>query len=259
MSPDELRVLTEWNWDPTILMGLALLTGAYLATAGPLRSRFRHSAPVGPGHIAWYLLGVGIIFLALTSPLDALSDRYLFTAHMFQHMLLMVVAPPMLLLGTPGWMLRPILLRPAIQPVFKTLTQPAVAFCLFNAALLVWHVPRLYEAALLNEPIHAVEHLSFIATALVNWWPLLSPMPERPPLASPYSLLYLVADSVPGMALGSFVAAAPTVLYPTYATAPHLFALYGIDDQMVGGLMMVMPVGLVYIGAVMNLTGKASV
>lgn len=253
MSPPETaaHLLTEWNWDPTILLGTALFVGAYVGAAGPFRSRFKSTERLELGQAAWFLAGVGVIFLALVSPLDAIGDEYLFTAHMLQHMLLMIVAPPMLLLGTPGWMLRPLILRPAIRPAAKILTQPAVAFLLFNADLILWHLPGLYEAALGNEAIHAIEHLSFIATALVTWWPLLSPLPELPPLSAPWQILYLVLDSAPGMALGAFFASAGTVLYPTYAAAPHVFALHGIDDQLLGGLMMGMPVSLLFLGIVM--------
>jgi cytochrome c oxidase assembly factor CtaG len=252
VSEIALRLLNEWNWDPSILIGTTLFVGVYLGASGPFRSRFQSSGKIALSQILWFLLGVGIIFFALVSPLDAIGDRYLFSAHMLQHMLLMVVAPPMLLLGTPGWMVRPLLFDRVIRRAVKTLTLPPVAFFIFNADLLIWHIPFLYEATLQNEVVHIIEHLSFIATGIVNWWPMLSPLPEFPRLSYIWQIVYLILDSVPMMALGWFFVSASTVIYPTYAAAPHVFAIYGLNDQFLGGLMMGMPVGMIYMGALTN-------
>jgi putative membrane protein len=240
------QLLNEWNWDPSILIGTTIFVGVYLAASGPFRSRLPSSGQASAIQVFWFLLGVGVIFFALVSPLDAIGDRYLFSAHMLQHMLLTVVAPPLLLLGTPGWMVRLLLFDRVVQRAVKTLTLPAVAFFIFNADLLAWHIPFLYEATLQNEVVHIIEHLSFIATGLVNWWPMLSPLPEFPRLSSFGQLVYLFLDSLPMMALGWFFVSAPTVIYPTYAAAPHMFAIYGLSDQLIGGLMMGMPLGMVY-------------
>lgn len=252
VSQTALQLLNEWNWDPSILIGTMLFVGVYLGASGPFRSRFQSPEKIVPRQILWFLFGIGIIFFALVSPLDAIGDRYLFSAHMLQHMLLMVVAPPMLLLGTPGWMLRPLLSDPVIMRAAKTLTLPPVAFFLFNADLVIWHIPFLYEATLQNEVIHILEHLSFIATGVLNWMPMLSPLPELPRLPYLWQIVYLILDSVPMMALGWFFVSASTVIYPTYAAAPHVFALYGLNDQLLGGLMMVMPIGMIYVGALAN-------
>src|SRR6185437_7774525 len=105
--------LTEWNLDPSIVLGTVLLCAAYLFTIGPLRKRYGWGPEVKRGQVAAFLIGTAIMFLALVTPLDELGDEYLFSAHMVQHLLITVVAPPLWLLGTPGWLVR-ILLR---QPV----------------------------------------------------------------------------------------------------------------------------------------------
>ncbi len=249
MTESAQQLLNEWNWDPSILIGTVLFVGAYLAAIGPFRSRFQSSDALTSKQALWFLLGVGVILFALVSPLDAIGDEYLFTAHMLQHTLLMVIAPPLLLLGTPGWMLRP-LLRAPVMRVAKILTLPPVAFLLFNGDLYLWHIPLLYEATLQNETIHIIEHLTFIATGVVNWFPLLSPLPELPRLQYLWRIAYLILDTLPMAILGWFFISASTVIYPTYAAAPHVFALYGLSDQYLGGLMMSMPMGLIYLGAV---------
>ena len=249
MSDKALQLLTEWSWDPSILLGTALFVGAYLGALVPFRSRFRDSEKTNPVQVLCFLLGTFIIFIALVSPLDALGDGYLFTAHMVQHALLMFFAPPLLLLGTPGWMLRPLLRDPTVRRIAQFFTMAPVALVLFNANMVAWHLPPLYEATLENETVHILEHLSFIATAVVNWWLLLSPLPELPRLSLPAQILYLILDLIPSVVLGWFFISATTVFYPTYAAAPRVFGISGVDDQFIGGYMMAMPATIMYLGA----------
>ena len=243
------QLLTEWSWEPSILIGTALFVGAYLAALVPFRSRFQDSEKTKQTQVLWFLLGTLLILLALVSPLDAIGDGYLFTAHMLQHALLMFAAPPLLWLGTPGWMLRPLLRDPIIERIARFFTMAPVAFMLFNANMAIWHLPLLYEATLENDTIHIIEHLSFIATAILNWFPIQSPLPELPRLPDSRRILYLVASLIPSAMLGWFFVTATTVIYPTYAVAPRIFGIHGVDDQLIGGYMMAMPASAVYLGA----------
>ncbi len=258
MSEAARRLLSEWNWEPSVVVGAILIVAAYLAASGPLRAHFKSPGRTNPRQVGAFLLGLGIIVFALVSPLDAIGDSYLFTAHMLQHTLLMVVAPPLLLAGLPGWLLRPLFLHPTIKPLAQFLTRAPLAFLLFNLDMLLWHLPVLYEATLENETIHIIEHLSFIVLGVLNLWPLLSPLPELPRLTYPGQVLYLVLDMVPSMILGFVFVSVTTVLYPTYAAAPHVFAIYGIDDQVVGGYMMAMPSGAIYLGLLLHVFSQWS-
>ncbi len=249
MSAKELELLTSWNWDPSIIVGTALVVAAYLAAIGPLHAHFRWSEPLVLSQVARFLLGLGVILFALVSPLDEIGDGSLFTAHMLQHTLLLLVAPLLLLSGLPGWMLRPLLLQPAIEPIVRILTRAPFAFLLFNLNLYLWHLPALYEATLQNQSLHVVEHLSFIVLGVLNWWPVLSPLPEFPRLPERAQILYLLLNWAPSLILGWLFVSASTVLYPTYATAPHVFGVYGLDDQLIGGYMMSMPSAALYLGA----------
>jgi putative membrane protein len=256
LSEAALHLLTTWNWDPSIVMGTVLFIAAYFGALGPFHAHFQSHEHSNPAQIVRFLLGVGVILFALVSPLDAIGDEYLFTAHMLQHTLLMVVAPPLLLSGLPGWMLRPLLLHPTVKPLVRVLTLAPVAFLLFNLDLLLWHLPALYEATLENESLHIVEHLSFIGLGVLNWWPTLSPLPDFPRLPYPGQILYLVLNLIPSLVLGWFFVSASTVAYPTYATAPHVFGIYGLDDQLIGGYMMSMPSAAIYLGAVWLILGR---
>ncbi len=244
---ESARALSVWNLEPSILFGVALLIAAYLAAAGPFRTRFPSSTKVARARVFAFLLGAFILLFALISPLDEIGDRYLFSAHMTQHLLLTLVAPPLMLIGTPGWMLRPLLRDPVVLRAARALTNPLVAFALFNIDFIIWHLPPLYEATLQNNFIHIFEHLLFIGTAFLNWWPILSPLPELPRLPAPAQILYLFAQALPATILGAFIVFAPVPLYATYAAAPNIFGIDPMNDQQFSGLIMWMPGGMIYL------------
>ena len=165
-----------WNWEPSLLIGLALQAGVYLACVGPLRHLFPGSEPVSPGRIQTFLLGNLVLFVALVSPLDTLGDVYLLSAHMIQHLLITLIAPPLLLAGTPRWLFRPLLRLPYALQVGRVITHPVFAFLVYNIVFTGWHLPVLYEATLHSLPIHILEHIMFIVTATLTWWPIFSPL-----------------------------------------------------------------------------------
>ncbi len=243
------QVLMTWSTEPTIWFGTVSVVVLYLLARGPWRSRFPGSEPATRGQMVWFLLGIFIIWFALVSPMDLISDEYLFSAHMVQHILLTLVAPPLLLIGIPGWMLRPLLRYKLVRRAAGLLTMPLVAFAIFNLDFTLWHVPAFYEAALEHEPIHVIEHLLFISTAMLNWWPMLSPLKELPRLPYPGQILYLFLDAVPSTILGAIFVFGTDVLYPVYASAPRIFGISALDDQMVAGLIMAMPGAMIYLVA----------
>jgi len=161
----------RWDLHPSVILGLALLGGLYVYLGG-LRAPGRRVAA-----FAGALLVLG---LSLNGPVHNLSDGYLFSAHMVQHLVLTLVFPPLLLYGTPVWVVRP-LLRPLwVQRLARRATRPLAAGVLFSVPITLWHFPRFYEAALEHHPLHIVQHLIFLATGVLMWWPVLSPTPELP-------------------------------------------------------------------------------
>lgn len=244
---DSLLWLTDWNWSPSILIGLALFCGAYLYGVGPLRNRFKWADRIEPRQIALFLSGAFVIFIALASPLDEIGDEYLFSAHMAQHLLLILVMPPLLLLGTPGWLLRPFLRDAALARIGRFATAPVFALVSFNAIFTLYHVPAIYELALENDTIHIIVHLILMATAVITWLPILSPLPELPRIPPAAQILYLFLQSIPPTILGAIITFADTVLYPTYATAPSIFGMTPLADQQIAGLIMWVPGSGIYL------------
>lgn len=243
----------DWNLDPTILIGIAVFVGAYCYALGPLRRRWASAGrpaealSVSRWQVAAFVAGALVFALALISPLDALSDTYLFSAHMVQHMLIAVVAPPLWILGTPGWMLAPLFQRRTVTRVARLLTHPAVAFTLFNGDLWLWHWPALYDATLSNDLVHSFEHLTFAATAVLFWWVVLSPLREVPPVGKGTAVLYLFAACQPMVALGALLTFASTPFYAPYVTAPRIWGSTPLGDQQLGGLIMWLPSNIPYL------------
>ena len=229
---------SSWSGDGVLRGGLLLLAGVYLLGVGPLRRRYKLGPPVSRGKIAVYLSGVLCLLIALEGPIHELSDRYLFSAHMVQHMLLIYAAPPLMLLGTPGWLLRPVLRLPGLLPVARALTRPIPALILFNVVFSLYHIPLYYNAVVSDHNLHIAAHLLFIVLALITWWPILSPLAELPPLSYPLRMLYVFGQTLSGFLVGSFITNARTVLYPFYADAPRVWGLSPMDDQKIGGLIM---------------------
>jgi putative membrane protein len=238
VTPNWFVLLSEWNFDPSLWLGFAAIIALYLAVCGPWRARFAASRPVSQNQKTWFFLGLGIIFVALVSPLDSWADEYLQSAHMFQHMLLTMAAPPMLILGTPSWLVDALVRQPFWLRLGRLLIHPVVAFGLFNLTFLVWHLPALYEAALENEAIHVVEHLSFIVTGVITWWPIFSTSATLPPISPGFQILYLFLQGIPTTVLTAIIVFSPGILYPTYLDAPRVFGIDAMMDQQIAGLEM---------------------
>ncbi len=238
--------LTQWNWEPSILIGTVLITGFYLYAIGPLRKRYYPDEPVKTGQTVSFLLGMLFMFLSLVSPLDELGDSYLFSAHMVQHLVLTVVGPPLLVIGTPGWFIKPLVRNKIAFRVAKALTYPAVAFVLYNVDFWLWHAPPLYNATLENQNIHILEHLTFIVFGILNWWPIFSQSKDLPRLSIGGQVLYLFLSGMPSVLLGAGLTFSPP-LYAPYIAAPRVWGISAATDQQLGGLIMWVPVSISYI------------
>jgi len=149
-------------------------------------------------------------------------------------------------MGTPGWMLRPALGWRGIGPVARWITAPAHCFLIFNIVLAAWHLPPLYEFAMEHHPVHIVQHLCFMTAAVLMWWPILSPLPELPRLSYPAQMLYLFLLSIPMSLVAVCIGMADHILYPWYASAPRIWGISPMQDQMIGALIMWIPGGLFF-------------
>src|SRR5437899_8516385 len=200
---------TAWHPDPTVVIGLAALAGLYLTA---LQRDRRDGRSVPPAKVVSFFGGLVLLLGALTGPLHDLSDYYLFSAHMVQHLLLTLVVPPLLLAGTPGWIADALLgrlrRRRALGALAHTATRPVAALGLYTIALIGCHLPGPYEVALEHHAWHVVEHLVLIATAILAWWPVLSPSALLPRLHYGTQILYLFACRIPMTCVAPMITAA---------------------------------------------------
>ena len=233
--------MTQWNLHPSVIIGLGLLGGLYVHWGGLAAPRRR---------IASFVAALAVLSLALNGPLHDLSDTYLFSAHMAQHLLLTLLFPPLLLYGTPAWVARPVLAPRWVTAVARVVTRPVIAAATFTAPIVLWHVPMFYEAALRHHGLHIVQHLVFLGTAVVMWWPVLSPVPELPRIPYPGQMLYLFLLGLPMSITGALITLSDSVLYPFYAAAPRVWKdVDALADQQIGGLLMWVVGGLALWGA----------
>lgn len=244
--------LTEWNLAPSLLIGAIVIIGLYCYALGPYHKRYYATVPIKNGQTVAFFLGVLIMLLALISPLDALGDDYLFSAHMLQHLCLTTFGPPLLLVGTPEWMLERLLDKRFFFRTLKILVWVPLAFTLYNADFLIWHIPSLYNSTLENDTIHIFEHLTFIVFGILSWWPILSPSSKLPRLSLGGQILYIFLMGMPAVLLGAGLTFMPP-LYAPYLSDPIVWGISHVVDQQLGGLIMWIPVNLFYIGIMSTL------
>ncbi len=241
--------LVGWNWEPSVLIGLGLLTGVYELIGRRLRVRRPEQRWSNWQRFSFHF-GTALVFVGLISPLDAVADHLLFSAHMVQHLLFMLAAPLLWLLGIPAWAAVELIPAGRFQRTLQHITQPMWAGLIWVSIMWIWHIPGLYDAALENEAIHIVEHLMFLAAGVIGWWPAFGPAPASIRFdPQPRQVLYLFLVTLPCTALAAILTLSNQVLYGFYGGAPRLLDLSPLLDQQLGGLMMWLPGDMVLVGA----------
>lgn len=213
----------------------------YFFGIGPLRRRYGWGPPASGWQILSFCAALAVLLLSLNGPVHDLSDYYLFSVHMLQHLVLTLLFPPLLLAGIPGWLLRPLLARPGVLPVARFLTRPWVAALVFSGSLAVWHLGPFYDLMMRDHEVHIATHLMFMVTATLMWWPVMSPVAELLRLPPGLGMLYLFLVGIPMQIVAAMITFADQVLYPWYAAAPRMWGLSPLDDQKLGGLLMWIP------------------
>ncbi|HSJ07575.1 MAG TPA: cytochrome c oxidase assembly protein [Longimicrobiales bacterium] len=240
----------EFSWTRfevhiSTLIGCMLWVAAYYHVI--VRWRPVGAAPASRMQQVGFVGGTVLLFLSLNGPLHDLSDNYLFSAHMIQHLIITLIVPPLWLMGLPAWSLRPVLRRPAVLATARALTGPLVAFAIYNVVFIGWHFPSMYNWALVNHNAHIMQHLMFIGAAVLMWWPVVSPVPELDRIQTPVRMLYLFALGIPMSIVSAIITLAEQAMYPWYAAAPRVFEnITAVDDQQLGGLIMWVPGMIVF-------------
>lgn len=223
----------SWPFDPSVYAGLTLLFFGHAWLA-------RSAEDAEPKHTLYFLTGLVVLWVALESPIDTISDRYLDSVHMFQHVLLGFVAPPLLLLGLSPRMAG----RLMRVPLLRAATEPVPAQIIAGAVMVLWHIPALYDATLRSESLHITEHLTFIVAGTVLYWPVLKDTSAhaRWEMSPGAKLVYLLVATIPqdGVALALLFSRQP--FYEFYAHVPRLVDTITpvIDQTLAGAVLMVL-------------------
>ncbi len=251
-----LQFISLWNFDPSVVLGCAALTGVYFV----MTHRY-----VDRRHFWIFNSGTLIMFLALVSPLDLLSDTYLFSAHMFQHLVLLLVAPLLWVRGMPPEMEIQIISKPALRKMEGLLRRPLVAWLIGVATIWIWHIPSLYNLTLQSDTLHIFEHLCFLVSGVIFWWPILAPLPESR-MPALMVVPYLFASAAASILLGILETFSGPGIYPAYISPEDIYhllpllrgrlGLNPVIDHQLGGLMMWVLGGLVYLVVLLGKLGN---
>ena len=258
-------VFSSWDLNPWVLSPIAIFGALYARGWWQLHRRARDRFHFS--QLAAFFAGLITIVVALLSPLDAFAG-WLLTVHMIQHLLLMMVAPPLILWGAPYLPLLsglpryfaingvgPFLSSTALRKLASFVSHPAFCWSAFISINVAWHLPAMYELALRSPSWHRLEHFSFLTTALLFWWPIIQPYPWVARTPRWMILPYLFLADFQNTALSAFLVFCERVVYPTYAIVPRISSLTPLADQAAAGAMMwvagsvffLVPVGLITI------------
>lgn len=257
MTVESQTVLQSWSAPLGVSVSLCVIALVY--TRGWLLLRNAFPGLISGGRLAAFFAGVVSVWAAVGSPLEAFDDVSL-TVHMVQHLLLMVVAPPLILLGAPALpMLRglpqsmardivgPFLRWSLVKSLGRLVTNPVICWLAATFALIVWHIPSVFELALRWDWLHEVEHASFLVSGLLFWWPVVQPWPSVPRWPRWSIPLYLFCATLPCDALSGLLAFCDRVVYPSYLSAPRAFDLSPLQDQECAAALMWVSVTIIFL------------
>jgi cytochrome c oxidase assembly factor CtaG len=228
----------DWHIHADVVLLCATLLAAYFYTINVLRPRLSDAGRVRNTQVVLYCLGVLAIYVATGTPIHDLSEQYLLSMHMVQHLMLTLVAPPLLIAGMPGWLWQAMLSGRWVLPVARVLLHPLVAFGVFNFLIVITHLPFVMDYALREHWFHFVVHAGLVGSAMMMWWPVVGGIPELPRLTYPYQMAYLFVQSILPAVIASFITFSETAVYDFYEAAPRIWHISAVEDQqMAGGIM----------------------
>ncbi|MEO8450556.1 MAG: cytochrome c oxidase assembly protein [Gemmatimonadota bacterium] len=240
----------DWDLHPSTLIGVTLLTALYWWGVGPARRRYNLGPPVEPWRVVCFASAMIVLLVAVNGPIHHLSDYYLFSVHMVQHLVLTLGFPPLLIAGVPGWLVTPLLRHKPVRVLAQVLGHPVVAAVVFSATVAFWHVVPFYELMMRNHDVHIVTHVLFMVTAVMMWWPVMHDVPGLKRLSPSVGMFYLFLVGIPMQLVAAIITFSDSVLYTWYEAAPRTWGLAAIDDQRLGGLIMWVPGNLWIWGAI---------
>ncbi|MBO8140627.1 MAG: cytochrome c oxidase assembly protein [Firmicutes bacterium] len=225
-------------WYPEVLAVIFGFCTVYFYLVGPVRERLGLADRIERRPMIFFTAAMAVMALAEATPLHGLSEDYLFSVHMLQHVLLTMVMPPLFIAGLPDWLVSYILRWPGMRRVLTALTRPVVALLAFNIVNAAWHLPYFYEAPLLTHWLHPVQHALMVITALMMWWPLVSSSRELPALSYGAQVVYIFLILLVQLPVFAGITFADSVFYEFYAQAPSVWGLSPLADQQLAGVVM---------------------
>ncbi|HEV2688885.1 MAG TPA: cytochrome c oxidase assembly protein, partial [Bryobacteraceae bacterium] len=257
MDPVAAAALASWRLDLRLLCLLGVATWIYLRGWRQLHRDSPRRYPLL--RLISFLAGLAAVFIALASPLDAFGGLLL-QVHMIQHLLLIMVAPPLIWIGQPvlaflrgmprSWLkdgLGPFLTWPALRRFGRFITHPIICWVSLALAIVFWHLPRFYELGLRSQAWHEVQHACFFSAALLFWWPVIQVWPSHAKWPRGAMIPYLIAADLVNTALSAFLSFSDHVVYPSYSLAPRLGGISALDDQATAGAIMWVPGSIAFL------------
>lgn len=233
----------SWPWNPIPLVVLLLLCLLYGLGIRQSRKDGKQDKPLKKIRVVAFVTAITLTALVFITPLYTIGRTQLFSAHMAQAIILTTFCAPLLLFALPDWLVGPLIERPPVRSIARALTQPVVASIIFNITFLTWHFPALFHFALQHQTIYNLELMTFLLTALLNWWPLIGPIHEFHNMTYPKQMLYAFLDGQPLDIFAFLLVFSGVVIYPFFAIPPQL-GISAFADQAVGGALLLLP-GLV--------------
>jgi len=241
-----ISLVTSWSFEPLQLAPIVLIAVAYAVRA---RTLARRGQPVPGWRVALFSLGIVLLLVSVASPIAEIGEEELFSFHMAQHLLIGDLAPLCLLAGLTGPLLRPLLALPGVMRL-RVLSNPFVALPIWAANLALWHVPALYEAAVENGAVHALEHTAFFAAGIVLWLPVLETLPAPEWFGTGAKLAYIVGVRLVATLIGNVFIWGGAPFYDVYETGDDYLGLSPSGDQSLAGSLMMLEGSLVTIVAI---------
>jgi putative membrane protein len=228
----------DWHLHLDVTLLCLGLLAFYWYAINELRPRVSDAGRVKRSQTIAFCSGVFVIYMAAGSPMHDLSEQYLLSMHMTQHLLLTMVAPPLFLIGIPAWLWQSAIRGPSVLRVAKLITHPLVAFGLFNFLIVITHLPHVVDYALTNHWFHFFVHVALFSSAMLMWWPILSNVPELPRLSEPLQMAYLFVQSILPTVIAAFMTFSRTGVYEFYEQAPRIWGISAVEDQQIAAGIM---------------------
>jgi cytochrome c oxidase assembly factor CtaG len=219
----------------TLCLGLLV---AYWYAVTVWRPHIADAGRVQRRQVALYCTGVAVVFLAAGTPIHDIGEHYLLSVHMTEHLLLSLVAPPLLLAGVPTWLWEALFVRKGVLPVMRVVLNPVVTLAFFNAVLVGEHLPESMNFILNHHWAHFFAHVLLVSSALMMWWPVITNVLGLPHLTYPFRMMYLFLQSLVPSVVAAFLTFATGPLYSFYAAAPRIEGISIVTDQQLGALVM---------------------